>query len=67
MIKSFRHDGIKRFFLTGLKAGIQPKHANRLRLQLTQLSEAANAMDVNLPDWNLHPVTGPMAGVGRCR
>jgi toxin HigB-1 len=34
MIKSFRHDGLERFFRAGSKAGIQPKHAKRLRLQL---------------------------------
>jgi proteic killer suppression protein len=34
MIESFRHSGIERFYRTGSKAGIQPKHARRLRLQL---------------------------------
>jgi proteic killer suppression protein len=34
VIKSFRHVGIENFFRTGSKAGIQPKHAKRLRLQL---------------------------------
>ena len=28
MIKSFRHAGIEKFFFTGSKAGIQPKHAD---------------------------------------
>jgi len=37
MIKSFRHRGLERFFTTGSKAGIQPKHAGRLRLRLGQL------------------------------
>jgi plasmid maintenance system killer protein len=27
MIRSFRHDGIERFFRTGSMAGIQPKQA----------------------------------------
>ncbi len=30
MIKSFRHDGLKRFFRTGSKAGIDPKHAKAI-------------------------------------
>jgi toxin HigB-1 len=40
VIKSFRHSGIERFFLDGSKAGIQPKHAKRLRLQLGQHKDA---------------------------
>jgi hypothetical protein len=40
MIKGFRHRGLERFFRTGSKAGIQPKHAKRLRLQLGQLDAA---------------------------
>ena len=30
MIKTFRHNGIEKFFITGSKAGIQPKHARKL-------------------------------------
>src|ERR1700758_3804903 len=30
VIGSFRHKGIEKFFNTGSKAGIQPKHAKRL-------------------------------------
>ena len=33
MIKSFRHRGVERFFRSGSQAGIQPKHAKRLRLR----------------------------------
>jgi len=40
MIKRFRHKGLERFFLKGSKAGIQAKHANRLRLILGQLNAA---------------------------
>lgn len=62
MIKSFRHNGIERFFRTGSKAGIQPKHAKRLRLQLTRLDAATAAADMNLPGWRWHPLAGDMAG-----
>jgi toxin HigB-1 len=37
MIKTFRHKGLEAFFHTGNKAGIQPAHARRLRVQLTAL------------------------------
>jgi len=53
MIKSFRHKGIERFFTTGSKAGIQPAHAARLRLQLTALHNAQKPEDMNAPNWRL--------------
>lgn len=56
MIKSFRHDGIERFFRTGSKAGIQPKHAKRLRLQLARLDTTTSAIDMHLPGWHWHPL-----------
>jgi proteic killer suppression protein len=62
LIKSFRHHGLESFFLTGSKAGIQPKHSKRLRLQLGQLDAAENALDMNLPGWRLHSLKGDLAG-----
>lgn len=62
MIRSFRHSGVERFFKTGSKAGIQPKHAKRLRLQLGRLDGAGGPEDMNLPGWRLHPLTGPLQG-----
>jgi toxin HigB-1 len=61
MIKSFRHAGIKRFFETGSKAGIQPKHAKRLRLQLSRLDTATVPADMDLPGWRFHPLKGQLA------
>jgi proteic killer suppression protein len=37
VIKTFRHAGLERFYRTGSKAGIQPKHDKKLRTQLTAL------------------------------
>ena len=62
MIKSFRHRGIERFFLSGTKAGIQPKHASRLRLQLTTLNLAQLPQDMNRTGWELHALKGTLAG-----
>ena len=63
MIKSFRHRGIERFFREGSKAGIQPKHAKRLRLQLGRLDAAKGADDMDLPGWKGHPLKhGGLAG-----
>jgi proteic killer suppression protein len=62
MIKSFRHRGIERFFATGSKAGIQPKHAARLRLQLGQLDAAVVPQDMDRPGWRFHQLKGDLAG-----
>lgn len=57
MIRDFRHKGHEQFFKTGSKAGIQPLHATRLRLQLAKLDGAKSAADMGLPGWRLHPLT----------
>jgi len=58
MIKSFAHKGLKRFFLTGNKAGIQPKHAERLRLILAQLNQSRVIEDMQIPSLALHELKG---------
>lgn len=62
MIKSFRHNGIERFFRNGSKAGIQPKHADKLRIQLFALDNATGTQDMNAPGWRLHLLRGSLAG-----
>ena len=62
MIKSFRHLGLEKFFHSGSKAGIQPKHADKLRIQLFALNRARSPKDMDAPGWNLHPLRGDMAG-----
>lgn len=62
MIRSFRHKGIERFFLSGSKAGIQPVHAARLNEQLTVLNIANSPAQMNLPGWRLHQLSGTRAG-----
>ncbi|MEW5984118.1 MAG: type II toxin-antitoxin system RelE/ParE family toxin [Acidobacteriota bacterium] len=57
-IKTFRHRGLERFFTTGSKAGIQAKHADRLRLILGRLSVATSAGDMRLPGLDLHELQG---------
>ena len=43
------HKGLESFFRTGSKAGIQPHHAGKLRLQLTLLDKAIQPEDMNAP------------------
>jgi proteic killer suppression protein len=62
MIKSFRHKGIERLFLSGTKAGIQAAHAARLARQLQRLDVARRPQDMNIPGWRLHPLKGDLAG-----
>lgn len=62
MIKSFLHKGLKTFFETGKKSGIQPHHAPRLARQLARLDLAKHADDMNVPGWRLHPLTGELNG-----
>ncbi len=62
VIRSFRHRGIERFFRTGSKAGIQPKHEIRLRLQLTSLNLASAPQDMNRDGWGWHPLKGDLKG-----
>ncbi len=62
MIKSFRHRGVEKFFQTGSKVGIQPKHASKLRLQLFALDNAKQAGDMNAPGWKLHALAGELKG-----
>ena len=61
-IKSFRHKGLRRLFETGSTAGIQAKHADRLRLILGRLNVAAEPRDMGLPGLDLHPLRGDRAG-----
>lgn len=60
MILSFKHKGLEQFFLTGSTAGIQAKHAPKLNLLLTALSQATTPYDMAVPSWNLHPLKGTL-------
>ena len=62
MIKSFRHRGLEAFFRKGTKAGIQPHHAGKLRIQLGSLDNATRPEDLNVPGWRLHALSGNQAG-----
>ena len=62
MIRHFAHKGLEAFFRTGSKAGIQPAHANRLRMQLAKLDTSKTPEDMSMPGWRLHPLTGNLKG-----
>jgi proteic killer suppression protein len=62
VIRSFKHRGLERIFTTGSKAGIQPQHAERLRLILGRLNASAEPRDMNLPGLRLHELRGARKG-----
>ena len=62
MIKGFKHKGLEQFFLTGSQAGIQARHANRLRLILARLHASTAPRDMNLPGLQLHELKGRRRG-----
>ncbi len=62
MISSFGHKGLRHFFETGSKVGIQAKHAGRLRLQLAALDTAQHIDDIDIPGYRLLPLKGRSAG-----
>ena len=61
-IRGFRQKALERFFTAGSRAGIQAKHAGRLRLILGRLNVATEPRDMNLPGLNLHPLNGDQRG-----
>lgn len=63
MIKSFRHKGLRTFFESGNAKGIQPQHADKLRMQLAALDTAVHIDDMNLPGYQLHPLKGDRRGI----
>lgn len=54
MIQSFKHKGLRKFYETGSKAGIQTVHTKRLRLMLAALDTAQTIEDMNIPGFKLH-------------
>jgi proteic killer suppression protein len=62
MIRSFRHKGIEKFFLTGSRAGIQPSHASKLNEQLTVLNAATKPEQMKVPGWKFHALKAELEG-----
>ena len=63
MIISFQHKGLKLFFETGSKKGIQAQHAKRLRGILDDLDTATEPGDTGQPGYCLHPLEPKNSGI----
>jgi toxin HigB-1 len=62
MIKSFRHDGLKRLFQQKSQAGVPARHVRKLQLILAVLQAATGPHDANFPGSNLHQLGGKRKG-----
>ena len=63
MIRSFKHKGLKKYYDTGSKQGIQAEHASKLRMQLTALDSAQVIDDLDIPGYRLHQLKGNRKGI----
>lgn len=62
MLKSWKHKGLKSFYETGNKAGIQSDHADKLARKLLQLNSAIKPDDMNTPGNEFHSLKGNLKG-----
>lgn len=65
MIKSFEHKGLKDFYETGSKKGIQPEHASKFGRILDRLDASVCPEDMNLPGYRLHKLQGKRKNYGQ--
>ena len=63
MIKSFKHKGLKKFYETGSRQGIQAQHASKLRMQLAALDSARVLDDLDIPGYRFHELKGNRKGI----
>tara|TARA_B100000768_G_scaffold178230_1_gene193656 strand:- start:7718 stop:7996 length:279 start_codon:yes stop_codon:yes gene_type:complete len=61
MIKSFRHKGLNKYFLTGNASGINFQHKQKIKDQLEFLNSADRIDDMDIPGYNLHELKGSRA------
>lgn len=62
MTKSFPHKGLQEFYETGNKRGINPDHASRLARILDRLDASVRPLDMSLPGYRLHQLSGEEQG-----
>lgn len=62
MIKSFRHNGIEKFYNGNDRSRINQEHASRLARILDRLDASIRPQDMNLPGYRLHELSGRKKG-----
>jgi len=63
MIRSFKHKGLERFFISGIRKGIKPEHAEKVARILDRLDASTSVADMNLPGYRLHELKGRDSGI----
>ena len=61
-IKAFKHKGLKKFFESGSRVGIQAAHAKRIKIILEYLNAVPEVKDMNFPGSDFHPLTRDLKG-----
>lgn len=61
MFLGFRHSGLKRLFEKDDPRRITPIHRDKIERILARLDDATQLQDMNLPGFELHPLTGDLA------
>lgn len=61
-IKTFKSRGLKRFFETGSRSGIQPALAFKIELILERLDAANEPKDMSFPGSDFHHLKGNLKG-----
>ena len=67
MIKLFRHKGLREYYETGNKRGINPDHASKLARILDRLDASVQTSDMDLPGYYLHQLSGQEKGTWSVR
>lgn len=63
MIKSFKHKGLKKFFMKADRSGIEQKLVSRIKTRLTVIDAAETLEAIDLPGYDLHPLKGDRADI----
>ncbi len=62
MIKSFRHNGLKKLYEKGDGRRVSPEHVGKLLRILDRLDASEETSDMALPGYGLHRLKGPLEG-----
>jgi proteic killer suppression protein len=62
MIRSFRHKGLKAFFVNDDARKLRPDQVDRVRRLLDRLDASKSAQDMNLPGFGFHALKGDRKG-----
>ena len=67
MIRVFRHKGLREYYETGNKRGINPEHASILARILDRFDASVQPSDMDLPGYHLHQLSGREKGIWSVR